>query len=227
MRRLAWMLGVVLALWVGGAQPASAQTTLWYGGDPQGLNTYNSLYSGGGTRIFDDFTVNDSGGWRISSLWNHGLAFGDFTHAEWSIRTGMSAGNGGTIVAEGVRPVAVSSVSLGTGTFAKVQVSDLDIVLAPGTYWMHLTPLVSSGAHYVGETFGANGINLSPANNGNAFEDITTSETRYGAKDTNYSMGLTGLRLDDETSAVPEPGALVLFLPALGVVAVLKRRRTG
>ena len=56
-----------------------------------------------------------------------------------------------------------------------------------------------------------------------------TVRLRVAAVDTESFLfaGIDDVRITEtDTSAVPEPGALALFLPALGVVALLRRRRS-
>lgn len=79
---------------------------LWYNGDsgstPSGTINEESTNLGSFT-LFDNFVVNSPGGWLVDTVWSYNMmSVTGITQATWSIRTGMSVGNGGTVVASGV-----------------------------------------------------------------------------------------------------------------------------
>src|SRR4051794_16749528 len=79
---------------------------LWYNGDLQtggGGAVNEETTNGGSFNIYDNFDVTAPGGWTIDTVWSSdSMQFTGVTQASWSIRTGMSVGNGGTVVASGV-----------------------------------------------------------------------------------------------------------------------------
>jgi hypothetical protein len=210
-----------------------ADTILWYNGDyAGGSGTVNENASNiGPANIYDDFDVTASGGWIVQRLWsNDCMLFQDVTSASWSIRSGMFAGNGGTIVASGI----TAAQQTATGRTAwwgypeySVEISGRSIYLSPGEYWLSVSPLVgndplSNGQYssYISQTWGANAIGTPSGNNGNSF-DYHPSVGRYFAVDyfhEDYSMGVAG-------TVVPEPSTWALS--AVGGVFVLVNRRRG
>src|SRR5260370_27066299 len=94
--------------------------------------------------------------------------------AVWEIRSGVSAGNGGTVVASGVSQgtqTLVSSWPDGEKIY-RVEVDGLRVRLTPGTYWLSVTPVVPSAystQSYVCATRGANAAGSPLGTDGNAF----------------------------------------------------------
>jgi hypothetical protein len=103
-------LGIfVLAAFVGFVAatitPANADT-LWYNGDFNRVNGYGHYIDGSNQNcIYDDFTLTSSA--QINTVWSNNLLGGAFgtdhsiTAAQWSIRSGMSTSNQGTVIASG------------------------------------------------------------------------------------------------------------------------------
>jgi hypothetical protein len=212
------------------APAARAQSTLWYTGDLFGQNALiNRIAGADPARAFDNFTVTDPIGWRITSVFSNNIFSGgffggppNFTQADWSIRTGLSAGNGGTIVAGGVGTATKTDNNRTTNFLYeeyRVEVSGLSVILGPGTYWLNVTP-VFSGESYNTTTTGANGVGT-PRNDGNAFLDRPSNGTNFQSQGTaNFSMGVRGVSL------APEPGSLALVAcGALSLVGIAVRRR--
>jgi uncharacterized protein (TIGR03437 family) len=85
------------------------------------------------------------------------------TQASWEIRTGMSAGAPGTVVASGI-DAATQTLDPLTGTY-RIQVNGLQVRLGAGTYWLSVSPVgLTSGQSYVGATLGANAVGVSLSN---------------------------------------------------------------
>ena len=220
--------GLVALLWLSSSR---ADTVLWYNGDyAGGSGTVNENSSNVGVaNIYEDFNVTAPGGWTVQRLWsNDCMSYSGVTSAAWSIRSGLSAGNGGTIIASGTS----SATQTLTGRTAwwgypeyTVQVTGLNVYLAPGTYWLSVSPLVgsdplSNGQYrsYVSQTSGANAVGAPAGNNGNSF--IYDLPAGYNfAPDTfneDYSMGVAG-------TVVPEPSTLALS--ATGAMLLLAGRK--
>src|SRR5579863_8264698 len=79
-------------------------TPYWYNGDPDSFGSFLSERNGqfGDANVYDDFNVGPGGviidGVFSNDFFTPGSAA--ITQAEWEIRSGVSAGNGGSIVAE-------------------------------------------------------------------------------------------------------------------------------
>jgi hypothetical protein len=181
--RVAVALASVLALGLlVGSSPASAQETktLWYNGDLFGqIGRRNQIGGGTEARVFDNFLVTDPLGWRVEEVFSNNYFLSLFPpsgtlEADWSFRTGVSEGNGGTIVAGGV----ASATAASTGRIPnflyreyQITVSGLDVLLAPGMYWLNVTP-VYAGDAFVSGTRGGNAVGLPAGSDGNAFLDV-------------------------------------------------------
>ena len=207
---------------------ASADTTLWYNGDFNNVSSLRdnySSYTATDATVYDDFTVSTaSGGWHITEVFGH-IQFGDITdvtNANWSIRSGVSAGNGGTIVASGAN-APITLTPTGTifygNTEYKVDIAGLDISLAPGTYWLGVQPN-TVGAAYMSTTSGANGAGA-PLDDGNAFFNSPSQGSNFELQPappsgfSDYSMGIVGTKV-----ANPSPIPLNVQLAGTKLVLV-------
>jgi hypothetical protein len=223
---------IVICCFVPVSGSACADTILWYNGDVFiGLNgtggggTVNEETTNRGSlNIYDDFVVTNPAGWKVQRVWsNNSMQTTGVTQASWSIRSGMSAGNGGTVIASGISAATQTSngrtnPSPGFPEY-RIEVTGLDVSLAPGTYWLSVSPLVgidNGGVFksYVSTTRKANAIGLPGRNNSNSF--INSGFLSYNfanAFSNDYSMGVAGV-------SVPEPST-VAFLTIGSVVALL------
>jgi hypothetical protein len=92
--------------------------------------------------------------------------------AQWVIRTGMPAGNGGLELASGdsqIKPAATGrSASSGSVTLTeyKIQIDGLPLSLPLGHYWLAVSPNV---AFVASQTSGANCVGTPCGNSGSAF----------------------------------------------------------
>ena len=110
--------------------------TLWYNGD---FNNINGLANEVNTtvtdaHVYDNFVV-PAGGFDITSVFSDDLISTNVTGATWEIRTGVSAGNGGTLVASGstATPTVTATGRSGFG-FTEYQV---EVPISPT---LHLPP---------------------------------------------------------------------------------------
>ena len=198
----------------GGSQTQPSSTTLWYNGDFPGESNGNglaneqdtSLGSGQFAHVYDNFVVPAGPGWDITSVFSNNLDNTGATGATYEIRQGVSAFNGGTIVASGMTttPVVTPTGRSGFGfTEFTVEIQGLTIHLDPGTYWLNVTVIGDlTGRSFNSTTFGANCIGTPCGNDDNAFWDsnffgvsfIPTTDPSVGCPDTNpcidFSMGV-------------------------------------
>ena len=184
----------------GGAGPSGP---LWYNGDFNGINglanEMNTLV--GQSSIYDNFIV-PGPGWHITSIFSDNLLNTNVTGATWEIRSGVTEGNGGTVVASGTTttPVVTPTGRSGFGfTEFMVEITGLSVDLAPGTYWLNVTPVGDgSGRSFDSDTSGTNCVGLPCGNDDNAFINSSdfgfvfhnTSSGDVGQPD--FSMGVNG-----------------------------------
>lgn len=234
-----WCVFIMMTALMVMAGTAPASTILWYNGDFDG--SANSLrsehryedYGNYGifqsdARVYDDFVV-PAGGWTVNSVWTNNLFTSGVTvyGATYEIRSGVSAGDGGTVVASGTTDsFALTGTGRGTGGYTEYQllISGLNISLNPGTYWLSVTPTIALADEYVytSATSGLNAVGQPAGDNGNSYfyayahaaNGQVTSNVNFREENTDFSMGVTG------TSTVPIPSTMLLLgtglLPLLG-----------
>jgi hypothetical protein len=185
-------------------------TLLWYNGDFNGVNGLpneqdTSLGAGQYGRTYDDFIVSDARGWDVTSVSSNNLSSTNVTGATWEIRQGLSAGNGGTVVASGMTsvPTVVPTGRSGFGfTEFTVEVAGLSVHLPADTnhYWLNVTPIGDlTGRSFESTTSGAHAVGQPPGNNQNAFFDgnffglsfVPTGDPALG-QPYDFSMGVKG-----------------------------------
>jgi hypothetical protein len=238
------------------ASPLFAGTVYWYNGDSDGFATkINEVGGSSGTGlIYDDFVVG-SGGVNITGVFSNDLVLnipssgadtnapGVVTQASWEIRSGVSAGNAGTLLDSGTASATQTATGLtfNSGAYAvyDIQITGLNVNLGPGTYWLAVAPdfgASTSYNSYIATTYGFNGVGTPKAQDGNSFwndpgfgDDFVAAVTATGAdsadgtNNVDFSMGVDGT-----VATIPEPGtaglgAGALFL--LGLAAAARRFR--
>jgi hypothetical protein len=225
-------------------RPAAAGSILWYNGDFNGQRTLangNGITPNGNAsgnyNVYDDFTVS-SPGWIVSDVFSNDDTNFLTTTAHWEIRSGVSSGNAGTLVAGG--DAAATQTLTGRTAFGlpeyTFEVSGLNVLLSAGTYWLTVAPIgPGTGNSFDTETFGANAVGTPPGNNGNSFINAPVLGINYqpainftGDNPTDFSMGVIGT-LQGQSLDVPEidPGsaASALALLAMGGTLLNSRRR--
>jgi len=210
--------------------------SLWYNGDLNHVNGApnerdDSLGFGEYAHIFDDFNVPSGPGWHVTSLYsnNYDSYPTSTVGVEWSIRQGITAGNGGTLIASGTAgPGNFQVLFHNPGDFGYTEYSivaqNLSFNLAPGTYFLNVTPVGSGvGRSFDSETSGAGCIGTPCGNNGNAFFDSNFFGANYQPTCSNdqpcdFSMGVIG-------TVVPEPATPALLTCGVGALLIALRRR--
>ena len=204
---------------------------------------YSGNYSAGGempdgsiyTRWYKDFTVGGSEPWTVTALGNLGAFQNDAITgrtAHWEIRQGIGPNNPGTLVASGNGDITGLDLITQTGNgglYDYEVVLDTALNLAPGSYWVAVSPYFSATAGprvFQALTWGVNGV-------GGPAVDGISYITDYHAFVPSLNGAFTRLSNSAEAAitvygtvptAVPEPGALALAGLGLGWVVLLRRR---
>jgi hypothetical protein len=228
------------------AASVSAQAppgSLWYNGDADGRNgganqDNGQLGSGEYSHLYDNFTGPSSGTWTVTGLFSDNIMDpnlpGAITTANWDIRTGVSVGNGGTVVFSGTTAATVTAT--GRNFFGRneyiVEVTGLSLTLnalpTGQFYWLNVSPIVPigvTGQSFQTTTSGLNAVGTPPGNDGNSFwnsnlfaMNFASSTALFGAGTWDVSEGVIG---------VPEPATVALLTCGLGALLIAARRRRG
>jgi hypothetical protein len=230
-----------LALSANGQAPPGA---LWYNGDldvnvveqqnAMGFR-YNQCVSESNSHIYDDFNVPAPFGWIVTDVFSDNLLelFGStlstIDGVFWEIRQGVSDGNPGTLVASGATYINYSVIATGRSKDCcfcenpdvpvslveyRVTASGLNLFLAPGTYFLNVTPIGSEqcvfygpgfefteavGASFNSGTNGANCVGTPCGNNNLAFINAPTDlganwepTTNLDSSSHDFAMGVVG-----------------------------------
>ena len=223
------LLAAVLSFAVG----ANA-ATLFYGGnfnpnDPNanGLANENDAIVNGnpyGAAVYQNFIIGSNHQWQVTDLFTNELTGQNPTTAYWEIRSGISEGNGGTLIASGTAPDNLIGNPNGT-VMNKVAVN---VPLGTGTYWFAVVPQAPNDPSrgFSANTFGQGSI-------GNQMLDQQYwNSPFFGANFTNannegvfpsFSKGVIGT-----DQVVPEPSSLIMLGSGLlGAATMLRRRILG
>jgi len=197
--------------------------SLWYNGDFNGVGFHaNGINtSDPPSQVFDDFNVTNGSGRQVMALFSDNLLSTVVTGAVWEIRTGVSAGNEGILVASGstatptVMPTGRSGFSLNEFT---VEVTGLNIFLpalpAGQHYWLNVTPIGNgTGRSLNTTTSGAMAVGNPPGNDG-----LSWFRPGTGFSPDDFSMGVIG-------TVVPEPTTVALVTCSVGALLMAVRRR--
>ncbi len=249
-RRL-FRVSVAMAVLCGlGNVTATHASTLWYKGDPNGGGAYSNnvpLPLEPRALIFEDFVVPEDSSWHVSDIWSNnilsfGSGLGEFLNtnqANWSIRTNMSEQSEGTVLFGGTD--AASYMTNGywgpdtTYPVYKVLVSGLSIDLAPGHYWLQVSPVApepnptSPTDMSLVTTLGTNsvgqvpGVDESPLWGPNGLPGSSEYFRRLSPSN-RFSMGIAGT-----TTAIPEPSTVSLLAVSVasGLAFVRRKRPSG
>jgi len=210
--------------------------SLWYNGDFNGVNGLANERDNvvSQAAVYDDFNVNAPLGWDVTAVFSDNMMLpggGPYvTGADWEIRTGVSEGNAGALIASGTTnsPIVTST---GRGGFGleeyMVEVTGLNVFLSAlpsgQHYWLNVTPVLSYGRSFNSTTSGTNCVGTPCGNDQNAFFNSTffgayfTSTANEG-QPYDYSNGVIG-------TVVPEPATVALVTCGMGALLIELRRR--
>jgi hypothetical protein len=182
---------------------------------PTGRNTIGPA----SRMVYDDFTFFLPGDIDSFSLLGRDNT-GSPVAIAYEIRTGVSPGNGGTLLFSGFSTGATTVPRPTDGSFGTPPPGSGQYVeyiggfpggtvlhLNAGTYWIGLAPLEGFGSFDVATTQGAGGIG-GPLNNGNAFYYDSSNPSANFVPMNDYDFAM---RIFTTSSTIPEPGSLSLF----------------
>jgi PEP-CTERM motif-containing protein len=233
-RFLGYLLAAVLVF-----SALASASTLFYAGDfdpnnpnANGLANENDGIVGGnpyGAATFQNFIVPNGQNWTVTGLFSNDLMNIAPGQAYWEIRTGVSEGNGGTLIASGTGTDIVTATGRSGFGFTEFNnlVTGLNLHLGPGMYWMTVVPLAPGqfGRSFNSNTFGLNSIGSDVQNqeffNSSFFGANYTNANNEGVFPL-FSDGVIGTT---GGGTVPEPASLVLFGSSfLGLAGVIRRK---
>lgn len=225
------ILAVVCMLSAGSAFAAYTipADTLFYGGD---YAQDNGLYSTDGTlgsgTTYQNFVVPAGVTWQIAEVFGfYGTNVTPDSTASWEIRSGLSSGDSGTLIASNSAVPAVVTSTGGTTSWGwseyGIEVPSLDVTLGPGTYWVGLRASTLGGKALLETTSGENatGIPLGYVSAPYFADDpeyyFAPSTDVYPTL-TNFSIGVAG------SSYAPEPAGAAMVLVS-GLILFRRRRQ--
>jgi len=207
--------------------------SVWYNGDLNHVNGLanerdSSLGIGQFAHVFGDFVVPTGQMWNVTGLYSNNYdSMTGVNSVEWSIRQGITDGNGGTLIASGTAgPGNFQVIFHNAGDFGYTEYSvnafNLSgITLTAGTYFLNVTPIGSgNGRSFVSDTSGTGCIGNPCGNTSNSFFDSNFFGANYQPTSAqgqpgDFSMGVQG--------TIPEPATWALL--GLGTLLVAVRRR--
>jgi hypothetical protein len=205
--------------------------SLWYNGDFNGVNGLSNERNTIVTQaaVYDDFNVT-APMWDVTAVFSDNLLNTVVTGADWEIRTGVSEGNAGTLIASGTTnsPVVTPTGRSAFGfTEYMVEVPGLNVFLpmlpSGQHYWLNVTPVGNgTGRSFNSTTSGTNCVGTPCGNDQNAFFNSTYYGDFFsvciGKQCHDYSNGVIG-------TVVPEPATVALLACGVGALLIALRRR--
>jgi hypothetical protein len=189
------------------------ETDAIVGGSPYGAATYQNFIPGVSETAIGLFSNNLSG-------LNPSTGY-------WEIRSGVSEGNGGTLIASGTG--AITQTATGRSAFGYTEYRDeidhVYISFQPSVeYWMAVVPNDPNNASrsFNSNTFGINAVGEEQSNQqywDSAFFGANFTNANNEGVFPAFSEGLLGIPLS------PEPSSVIMFASGVMAVAGIARRR--
>jgi hypothetical protein len=236
-----FVVATVVLVGAGLRGPEAHAATLWYNGDTDGRDAFVNQTGAPDGLVYDDFIVPIGDTYNITAVFSNDMMYNSTaaTTAHWEIRSGVSSGNGGTLLAsgDGADTVTATGRTFNPGITLDEYTNQVavNVILTAGTYWLAVAPDVSSQNSYISTTSGANAVGSPPGNDGDSFLSSTffsesfvplSDPSNEGPGTWDYSMGFIGTT--NSLSPVPEPtGATLLPVAGLILLGYLRRRETS
>jgi hypothetical protein len=205
--------------------------SLWYNGDYNGVNGLpnerNTIISQ--AAVYDDFNVTGGPMWHVTAVFSDNLTgFQTIVGADWEIRTGISEGNAGTLIASGTTNSPIVTFTYHAQNEFMVEVTGLNVFLpmlpSGQHYWLNVTPVGTGyGRSFNSTTSGTHCVGTPCGNDDNAFFNSTFFGTYFTSTSNvqgpyDYSNGVIG-------TVGPEPATVALLTCGLGALLIVLRRR--
>ena len=207
-------------------------TCSFYAGDldlndpnQNGLANENDAIVGGspyGAAVYQNFVWNNLDGLTITGLATNNLSGLDPKTAYWEIRSGVSEGNGGTLIASGSG--YTSNQPTGRSDFGFNEYTNyvsVNLLLSSGTYWMAVVPQDPNNGN---RSFNSGTDGLNAMGTQISGEQYFNSAF-FGANFTNANNEGFGFNTFSDAVYVPEPSSLILLGLGLVAAAGMARRR--
>jgi hypothetical protein len=210
--------------------PAKAQI-IFYNGDFNGTNGLASEQDQAVSSaiVYDNFMVG-AGGWTVNGVFGNFLTNLTFDQAYFEIRSGVSSGDGGTLLFSGTYSASRTATGRSGFGFSEYtgEIDGLNFFLGAGEYWLGINVIADqAGRAFLSTTGGANGVNaLSDGGNSyftSAFfgANFAPAESQLGFA-SDFSIGLLG----STENIIPEPGTMTLLATGLlGLAGAARRKR--
>ena len=220
-----------------------AHATTSYNGDFIGLDTsVTQADTLSDMFVFDQVNVVDP---HVTTIWGNFLVYTQFANMSlglnYQIRTGVSSGNGGTLIASGSvlnLQQTPTGRSTNNGAYPEVQLlGTVDLTLAPGVYWLGLqnnegTSPPPQWTSFLAQTLGGD---IGPSGDPNpvpqnAILDHSAFATGtelgdYVQQGADYSIGVNSVTSVPPPAPLPEPAtAWLLGIGAMGLFGLTRRR---
>ncbi|MCC7508394.1 MAG: hypothetical protein IT464_03350, partial [Planctomycetes bacterium] len=200
-RRLQRLVNYALVLLAFVAPAAlGAQSVLWYAGDFNSVNGYQNGFNFAGPpdgRQFCDFVIPTGETWTITQAFSDNLAnvASGITSADYQIRTGMAAGNLGTLVSSGTFTATWTTTGRSAFGYTEYRIDGTlssSVILSAGTYWINVRPRnsVATGSCFKSTTSGTNGVGA--LNNNNSLSSYNGAAPTANAND--FVCGVRGTK---------------------------------
>lgn len=197
------------------ANALANENTATVGGDPYGAAVYQNFYAESNITVTGLFTNN--------------LSTFVPTSGYWEIRSGVSEGNGGTLIASGTG--AVTNAPTGRNFMGDKEytnaVSNLNVSLATDQYWFAVVPVCTTCQ---GEAFNTNSFGLFMIGKSDLNKEFFNSPSGFHFANANnvclnceFPTFSSGVYAD--ANVMPEPGSLLLLgTGVVGVIGALRRK---
>ena len=173
-----------------------------------------------GSAVYQNVIIPTGQTWNVTGLFSNDIMTLSPTSVYWEIRTGISEGNGGSLIASGS---GSDSYHL-KGAFDEYTntVNGLNLTLGPGMYWFSVVPEApgQQGRSYNTNTFGANSVGMQMSDEqyfNSPFFNYNFTNADNISIFPRFSDGVIG-------TVAPEPSSVIMLGSGLLAVAGVMRQ---